>query len=93
MFNGFIKNGEVPPPIRVHELKCLPQYMRNVIYGEKRFEIRINDRDYQVGDMFILREWSPEHGYTGLRYQDQIKYVLKDVPEYGLQEGYCIFGW
>lgn len=21
------------------------------------------------------------------------KYVLKDCPEYGLEKGYCVFGW
>lgn len=75
-----------------HELKILPQYMDAVISGNKTFELRKNDRDFQVGDTFILREW--ENGkYTGRHFIQAISYVLKDCPEYGLADGYCIFGW
>ena len=75
-----------------HELKILPQYMEAVITGRKTFELRKNDRDFQVGDVFILREW--ENGaYTGRHFIQSISYVLKDCPEYGLADGYCVFGW
>ena len=30
---------------------------------------------------------------TGKSYANVIKYVLKDCHEYGLMDGYCIFGW
>lgn len=76
-----------------HDLKILPQYYDDVMMEKKCFELRKNDRDYQVGDVFLLREWNPEKGYTGRWYANVIEYVLKDCPEYGLQEGYCIFGW
>jgi len=76
-----------------HDLKILPQFFEDVCQGKKCFELRLNDRNYQVGDIFILREFIPEQGYTGRTYVNIIEYVLKDCPEYGLQEGYCIFGW
>lgn len=31
--------------------------------------------------------------YTGRFATRTIKYVLRNVPEYGLKEGYCIIGW
>ncbi len=76
-----------------HELKILPQYYVQILMRRKKFELRKNDRDYQVGDSVILREWSPDHGYTGNEITVKIIYVLRDCPEYGLMPGYCIFGW
>lgn len=76
-----------------HDLKTLPEYFEAVISGKKNFELRKNDRDYKVGDMFALREWEPEKGYTGRDYVQSIGYILKDCPEYGLMDGYIIFGW
>jgi len=39
-----------------YDLKILPQYFNAVEDGSKPFEIRRNDRDYQVGDILLLRE-------------------------------------
>lgn len=46
-----------------HELKCALPYFHSVACGEKRFEIRLDDRNYKVGDVLYLREWDDE--YTG----------------------------
>lgn len=75
-----------------HEIKILPQYYEAVSKGIKQFELRKDDRDYQVGDLVRLREWDGKE-YTGSKMIVGIKYVLRDCPEYGLMEGYCIFGW
>ena len=74
-----------------HKLKTRPEYFNAVISGEKKFELRKNDRNYQIGDSFTLMEWSIANGYTGRQYSGRIKYVLKDYPQYGLADGYCIF--
>lgn len=39
-----------------HDLKILPRYFDAVEDGSKPFEVRRNDRDYQVGDILLLRE-------------------------------------
>lgn len=36
--------------MKIHELKIKDEYAAWVYGGYKRFELRKNDRDYQVGD-------------------------------------------
>jgi len=74
-----------------HELKILPQYFEAVEKGEKTFELRLNDRGYQVGDMLYLREYC--NGYTGRTVAKKVTYMLEGIPEYGLNEKYCILGF
>lgn len=74
----------------VHELKILPVFFDAVRTGKKRFELREDDRDFGTGDALILREWKPSEGYTGREIRTEITYILRDAPEYGLLEGYCI---
>jgi len=77
----------------VHDLKILPQYFEEVIKGHKRFELRKDDRDYKVGDLLVLREFK-DGKYTGRKAgQFAIRYILRDCPEYGLKDGYCIIGF
>lgn len=44
---------------KTHELKTLPIYFDAVKRGDKTFEIRNNDRDFQAGDTLILCEYDP----------------------------------
>lgn len=79
-----------------HYVKCLPEYFNRldvVSGGPKSFEIRKNDRGYRVGDQVTLKEWSPENGYSGESVTITIKWLLKDCPEFGLLDGFCIFSW
>ena len=72
--------------------KILPEYFKDVKSGAKRFEIRKDEDDIQVGDVLELREWTGTE-YTGENYICDVTYVLRNVPEYGLMDGYCIIGW
>ena len=78
---------------KIHVLKIQPKYFKEVLNHRKNFEIRKDDRNYQVGDLIELREY--ENGaYTGRKISNLlIEYILRDCPEYGLQEGYCILGF
>lgn len=60
--------------------------------GTKRFELRKNDADYREGDSVTLQEWDGEK-HTGNAVTVGIKYVMKNCPEHGLMDGYCILGW
>lgn len=74
------------------EKKILPEYFRAVKERRKNFEIRRDEDNIQVGDILILAEWDWDH-YTGEKISRKVKYVLRNVPEYGLKDGYCVIGW
>jgi len=76
-----------------HVLKTWPEYFEAVYFGEKPFEVRKNDRNFQVGDTLVLREWDPEkEDYTGRKLEVLVTYMT-DVANMGvLKEGYVIMG-
>lgn len=76
---------------RVHQLKVEYEFYTPLSMHLKNFEVRKNDRDFQVNDILILREWSVAlEAYTGLRLRAQISYILDD-PRF-CKEGYVILG-
>lgn len=73
-----------------HNLKIWPPFFDRVVFGQKPWELRKNDRDFQVNDTLVLREWLPEtKEFTGRRVECLVTYVLSG-PAFGLPEGYCI---
>ena len=81
-----------------HMLKTDPAVFQDVLDGSKTFEIRFNDRGYQVDDLIVLKETKftglqMKSGqplvYTGREIQKRISYVLSG---YGLQEDWVILG-
>ena len=82
--------------MKLHELKIRHEYLIDVTLGTKTFELRKNDRDYQVGDLihFIdIREDNTKNDIEPYIDENQlyrITYVLKNVEKYGLDKDYCI---
>lgn len=72
----------------IHELKVEKKYFDFLRTGDKRFEIRKNDRDYKKGDTLILWEWHSKR-YTGRYLEFLVSYIFFG-PGYGLQYGYCV---
>ena len=71
-----------------HDLKCWPEFFELAWQGLKHFEIRLNDRDYQVGDTLVLREWSKTtQSYTGRRVRRKITYLYEGEMT---APGYCV---
>jgi len=76
----------------MHSLKCWPTYFQPIRRGDKPFDLRKDDRNYQVDDRVFLREYDPvKEEYTGKGAEFIISYVLRDFP--GLEKGYCILGY
>lgn len=85
--------------MKLHELKIKDEYFKEVLRENKTFELRKNDRDYQVGDLIHFvdingYEFDSIHFFETIVFPKkmifEIIYVLKDVPEYGLDKDYCI---
>ena len=75
-----------------HYLKTETKYYQAVEKGLKKFELRKNDRNFQIHDMLYLEE-TVNGIYTGRKLQPmEIKYILQG-GKYGLEEGYCILCW
>lgn len=50
----------------VHNVRILPEYFAPIAAGLKRAELRLNDRNYHVGDTLNLNEWDIEsQSFTG----------------------------
>jgi ASC-1-like (ASCH) protein len=64
-----------------HTLKTNPEYFKAIASGDKKFELRKDDRPYQIGDKLILQEYNPEtNQYTGQEQKFSISYILNDAP-------------
>lgn len=81
-----------------HELKTDPEVFDAVIAGTKTFEIRKNDRNFQVGDELVLRQTKHTGeemaGGAPLEYTGSFWTVpvigIMHGPMYGLSDGWCI---
>ncbi|MHC5674671.1 ASCH/PUA domain-containing protein [Nostoc sp.] len=72
-----------------HNLKTWMPFYQDVIEGCKTFELRKNDRDYQVGDILNLIEVDPSYelALTGRQTNKEVVYLLTG---WGLQQGYVV---
>jgi hypothetical protein len=74
-----------------HRLKTESKYFNDVLYNRKSFEVRKNDRDYQVGDRLTLLEIRDNGDYTGVSLERKIIYVLLG-GQFGIEKDYCVLG-
>ncbi|BBB29344.1 DUF3850 domain-containing protein [Neptunomonas japonica] len=84
--------------MKKHHLKTDPQVFQQSLAGLKPFEIRLNDRDFAVGDILVLQETTT----TGFRIQEgaPLEYtgselvteITSIVSGYGLSDGWVVMG-
>lgn len=73
-----------------HELKTIQPYFDRVWNGDKTFEVRKNDRDFQSGDEVKLMEYNPnDNTYSGRIVYATIGYVLNGFD--ALKDGFVCF--
>ncbi len=77
-----------------HLLKIWPEYFERMIDGAKNFEVRRNDRDFQVGDYLCLQEWRPEsEAFSGRVLTRKVIYSLHGHDsDVGICAGYVVMG-
>lgn len=74
----------------IHELKTWPEFFEEVFMGRKTFEVRKNDRNFQLHDTLILKEYNnDEQKYTGRQLARTVIYILNG-GQFGVEEGYCV---
>ena len=75
-----------------HYLKTETEFFQAVERGVKKFELRLNDRDFKVYDILHLEE-VVSGVKTGRSLAPlEIKYILQGGV-YGLDKDYCILNW
>lgn len=71
----------------IHELKLRREFFDYVRFGMKKFEIRKDDRGFNVGDTLVLKEIDEAGGETGRYLVRQVDYIYRG--EFCLP-GYCV---
>lgn len=77
---------------KTHILKTWPEPFNAVRKRIKSYEVRVNDRDFHVGDALVLREWCPERkAYIGVLGDvvRTVTYITKG-PDFGLPENLVV---
>ena len=77
----------------IHELKTLPKYFNAVCDGKKTFEVRKDDRNFQIDDTLVLLRH--ENGASQRAECDvTITYILgrNEDEKMFVPEGYVILG-
>jgi hypothetical protein len=75
----------------VHYLKTWTPFFKAVKSGTKQFEVRKNDRDYEVGDTLILNDFNPStEKFSGDWVPKLVIYKLDDTRF--VKEGFVILG-
>jgi ASC-1-like (ASCH) protein len=73
----------------LHKLKIKYEYFIHIKEGKKEFEVRINDRDYQVGDFIEFEVLPPDAIEEAKKIKCLITYVHHVL---GMQDGYVVLG-
>lgn len=75
--------------MKIHELKTIQPYFDSTWSNMKTFEVRKDDRDYNLGDLLLLKEYHVSNeSYSGHEILAEITYILRDKRY--VKEGYVI---
>lgn len=78
--------------LTIHELKTLPEFYQSHVERKKMFEARFDDRNFEVGDYLLLKEWDGKK-YTGRENTCEITYILRaDGSFFSFLGKYVILG-
>lgn len=75
------------------DLKCENPYFSQIWNGEKNFEVRKNDHDYQKGQMIRLNEYNRHTDkFSGRSILIYIRNILPG-GQFGIDKDHCVFGF
>lgn len=77
----------------IHCLKTWPEPFADVLSGRKRFELRRDDRGFEVGDLLCLQEWEPAtQSYTGREFQARVSCITRSAGPVALLDRLVVLG-
>lgn len=77
----------------IHDLKVWPEAYKALRCGLKTYEVRVNDRGFQVGDVLRLRLWEPATGDGGHAPPLLMRVVhMTKGGTWGLPDNVCVMG-
>lgn len=82
--------------MKIHKLKTLQPFFDDVVNGIKNFELRKDDRNFQVGDRLDLFEGDEQ--VDDIENRENKNHTHRFITyklvggRFGLLDGYCILG-
>ena len=77
----------------IHQIVILDRFYDDIEVGGKRFEVRLDDRGYQVDDVLVMRE-TKEAKLTGRIVYALVTYIHRNDSDFSfLLDGYIIMGF
>lgn len=80
-----------------HVLKSWPEIFQPMLEGTKTFDVRNDERRFNVGDTLVLREYDPKTGnYSGREIKREVMFVLmgggagSTPPYHGVARGFVV---
>lgn len=75
-----------------HYLKIWKPHFDDVKTGAKKCEVRLNDRDFSVGDILVLQEFNPlDNSYSGNEVEKKITHILSGKnSDFGIKPNYVV---
>lgn len=75
--------------MKLHNLKIKAEYANAKLAGNKMFEIRLNDRNYKVGD--IIKYTCIDSPIVDEKISKKM-YYISYISNYEQKDGYVVFG-
>ena len=75
--------------MKLHNLKIKAEYANAKLAGDKMFEIRLNDRDYKIGD--IVKYTCIDSPIVDEKISKKMYYITF-ITNYEQKDGYVVFG-
>lgn len=78
--------------MKTHKIKIFLNFCDDILYGDKTFEIRENDRGYQKGDRVVFQPYKPSDPFVKHPISEKVYEITYVLNGWGLQNGYVVFG-
>lgn len=77
--------------MKIHMLKCSHDIFIDMSTSKKMFDVRLNDRNYQIGDRLDIFDTTDQINSEVDHIHRFITYILIG-GQYGIEKGYVVLG-